>query len=574
MAINFQPTPNTDSADILLINSDFSKNEMGVSSAPENHLGLNRIASYLKSRGQTSSVIDTTGHPASTTGPEELGEWLIKNAGRYRYIGFHINSWNINHLLRILDTAGSVLKNKKILFGGPLPSSEPLKMMELIIKKGLKTFGVVAGFGEKITHQILTEDKLIGIENLWAYENGKSQKGGKITLTQSEFEALPFLDLEHNTFYQNYYKPALESGDLGEYDMGIIFSSQGLDVNRGCPFNCTYCSVPQYEAKLITFSPKRVVDELEYLAKEAGFFMFTFTNSNIMFYQKEWIQEFCREVIGRGMGDYINWTAYHHPSIISRLEVSDYNLMRKAGSHTIVFGVQSFEEKILKTFLRPFNTPELTRIIRDKTRQSKQDLTIDYITGVPGEDLDVIEEAFKYFIANDIECRNYQLKFYPNTKLPMMKLDLSGHDVVPITGNLVPELEAYAVVPKKSNPRSAELDAMIREHSAKVVANRPVHLGKYIVDSPETARELIENEIPNNPNIPEKVKRAMTIALKEMLNPKTRHQNLEDLNPEEMMKKIILAGDDAPPIVKAMQAKLRDNIGVEKFEKMKKRYLG
>ena len=118
-------------------------------------------------------------------------------------------------------------------------------------------------------------------------------------MANQEFEALPFLNLEHNTFYQNYYKPVIESGDLGEYEMGIIFASQGLDVNRGCPFSCTYCSVPQYEEQLISFSPKRVVDELEYLALEAGFFMFTFTNSNIMFYQPEWIREFCREIIGR-----------------------------------------------------------------------------------------------------------------------------------------------------------------------------------------------------------------------------------------------------------------------------------
>ena len=567
---DFLPTPNTAHADILLINPDFSKNELGVSSYPENHLGINRIAGYLKMKGKTSHVIDTTGRMASTSGPEELGEWLIKNAGNYRVIGFHSNSWNINHILRIVDRANDSLKDKKILLGGPLPNSEPLKTLELFIKKGLKNIGVVQGLGEKITDEILEKDRLTGVEGLWVYENGKRQNGGKVTLSQQEFDELPFLDIEHNTFYQNYYKPVIESGSLGEYDMSMIFSSQGIDVNRGCPFNCTYCSVPQYEEKLVTFSPKRVVDELEYLAKEAGFFMFTFTNSNIMFFKKEWIQEFCREIIGRGMGDYLNWTAYHHPSIISRLDVSEYNLMRKAGSDTIVFGVQSFEERVLKLFLRPFNTSELTKIIRDKSRQAKQNLTVDYITGVPDENLDIVESAFRYFIDNEIECRNYQLKFYPNTKLPMLKMDLSGYDLVPITGNLAPELEAYAVVPKNPNPRAAQLDSMIRENSAKVVARRPVRIGKYIVDSPETARDLIKNEIPNNENIPEKVKRAMTIAIKEMLNPKAKSQNIGDLNPQEMMKKIVMAGDDAPPMVKAMQAKLRDQIGVEKFEELKR----
>jgi len=568
----FNPTPTIAQADILLINPDFSKNEMGVASPPENHLGLNRIASFLKEKGRTSQIIDTTGREQSTSGPEELGDWLAGHADAYRTIGFHANSWNINHILRTLDKAGGALKNKKLLFGGPLPNSEPLKMLELLIEKGLKNIGLVQGLGEKITDEILTKDQLRGIEGLWAYEDKEMQKGHKVCLTNEEFEALPFLNLEHNTFYQNYYKPILESGDLGDYDMGLIFASQGLDVNRGCPFNCTYCSVPQYEEKLITFSPKRVVDELEYLAQEAGFFMFTFTNSNIMFYDVNWIREFCQEIVGRGMDNYINWTAYHHPSIIAPLEVSDYNLMRKAGSDTIVFGVQSFEEKICKLFMRPPNTRELTEAIRNKTKQAKQELTVDYITGVPGENLDIIEQAFKYFSENNIECRNYQLKFYPNTKLPTMNLDLSDHDLVPITGNLAPELEAYAIVNKIPNPRAGELDAMIRRHNVELLKKRPVRLGKYLVDSPEKAKHLLEVQILNNSDIPDKVKRAMTIALKEMLNPKKRQKGLADMDPAEMMKVVITAGPDAPPVVKAMQAKLKDEIGAEKFEALKKQY--
>jgi len=570
--MSFQPTPQTDQADILLINSDFSKNEMGISSPPENHLGLNRIASYLKQQGKTSCTIDTTGRSQSTNGPEELGEWLSGHTDAYRMIGFHVNSWNINHILRILDKTRGAFPDKKLLFGGPLASSEPLKLTELLIERGLTDFGVVQGLGEKITDEILSKNQLKGIEGLWAYENGELQKGHKITLPPDEFEALPFLDLEHNTFYQNYYKPVLESGDLGDYDMGLIFASQGLEVNRGCPFNCTYCSVPQYEEKLVTFSPKRAVDELEYLAKEAGFFMFTFTNSNILFLNAEWIREFCREIIGRGMDSYLNWTAYHHPSIIAPLPVSDYNLMRKAGSDTIVFGIQSFEEKILKLFMRPPDTKKLTEMIRDKTRQAKQELTVDYITGVPGEDLNVIEEAFRYFTDNDIECRNYQLKFYPNTKLPTMNLDLSDYDLVPITGNLAPELEAYAVVNKTPNPRAAELDAFIRQSNTRVFKNRPLRLGKYVIDSETTARQLLETEIPNNPDIPDKVKRAMTIALKEMLQPKKRTQGIANMDPAEMMKVVITAGDDAPPVVKAMQEKLKQEMGAEKFEAIKKRY--
>ncbi|MDH5597448.1 MAG: radical SAM protein, partial [Candidatus Peregrinibacteria bacterium] len=516
--MDFHPIPKQEGvADLLLINPDFSKNELGMASAPENHLGLNRIAGYLDKKGYKISVIDTTGRKSSTSGPEELGEWLKTHAHQYQTIGFHTNSWNVNHILRALEKAADSLTDKKLLFGGPLPNSEPKKMLELLIEKGLRRVGVVQGLGEKITDEILKKEKLTDVQGLWAFDDGHQKDGEKVALTQEEYEATPFLDLKYNTFYQQYFKPVIDAQDLGRYSMEIIFGSQGLDVNRGCPFNCSYCSVPQYERRLIMYSPKRVVDELEHLAKEAGFFMFTFTNSNIMFYDEEWCTEFCQEIIGRGMGDYINWTAYHHPITLAKLSDKAYDLMRKSGSSTIVFGVQSFEKEVLKKFIRPLNTPELTKVINEKCKRAGMELSVDYITGVPEEDLDIIEEAFNYFAENDIECRNYQLKFYPNTKLPTMNLDLTNHDLVPITGELAPELSAYAVVSKKPNKRSAELDGFIRKANAELIAHRPVRLGKYIVDSPEKAKELYEKEIPDNPNIPEKVKIAMRLSLKDML---------------------------------------------------------
>jgi hypothetical protein len=222
--------------------------------------------------------------------------------------------------------------------------------------------------------------------------------------------------------------------------------------------------------------------------------------------------------------------------------------------------------------MRPADTKALTQKIRDLTRQAKQNLVADYITGVPGEDLDIIEEAFRYFKENDIECRNYQLKFYPNTKLPAMKMDLSGHDLVPITGDLAPELEAYAVVPKNPNPRAAKLDNFIRQASAEVIGMRPVRIGKYYIDDSKKARELIDKTIPGNSDIPDRVKAAMILALGEMLKPTKKTKGVMDLDPTAMMRTVILAGSDAPPMVLAMQAKLRDQIGTSKFEKLHSLY--
>ncbi len=571
--MSFHPVPDLSGpSDLLLINSDFSKNELGVASLPENHLGLNRLAGYLDEKGWSCAVLETTGRPYGERGPEELGEWLKEKAADFRVLGFHLNSWNVNHVLRTIRTAFDHIKHKPILFGGALANSEPKRTLELFAQSGLERIGVVQGLGEKICDLILQAPSLLAVEGLWAYEKGERRDGQKVALTQEEFEATPFLSLKHNSFYQHYYKPMLESRSLNGQSMETVFGSQGMDVNRGCPFSCTYCSVPQYERKLITYSPKRVADELEHLAREGGFFMFTFTYSNIMFYTPEWIREFCAELIGRGMNEYLNWNAYHHPSIIAQLPASDYALMKEAGSDTVVFGVQSFEDSVLKAFLRPRNTPELTKIIREKAREGGQEMSVDYITGVPGESLDVVEEAFRYFSENDIECRNYQLKFYPNTRLPLMRLDLSQHDLVPITGELAPELSAYAVVPKHPNPKAAQLDGFIRKSNTEVLKKRPVRLGKYIIDTPENAKRLYEETIPQNPKIPEKVKIAMRVALKAMMEGDQTRRYEEQFDPAQMMKRLVMAGPDAPPMVKAMQEKLKNELGEERFQALRRKY--
>ena len=47
---------------------------------------------------------------------------------------------------------------------------------------------------------------------------------------------------------------------------------------------------------------------------------------------------------------------------------------------------------------------------------------------------------------------------------------------------------------------------------------------------------------------------------------------MDGLNPVEMMKKVIMAGEDAPPMLKAMQEKLRNELGEAKFNDVKKQY--
>lgn len=563
-------------ADILLIYADFAKNSLGTASYPENHLGLNRLASYLDSTGHLVKILNTTGLPAGTNGSEQMAEFLRRHADEFNALGFHLNSWNISHVISCLKLLQKEFAQRLILFGGPLPTAEPQKVLDLFKDMGFTNLGLVQGYGEFKLKEIMDRpDKIKEIEGVWSWTGNSLTSGNLQRPKEEQLAQLPVLNNKYNTFYQLHYKPAIESKDNGVTtgkQLDLLFSAQGLDVNQGCPFNCSYCSVHIFGHAVTEYSPQRCADEVEKIAKETGIFMFTYTNSNLMFVRRDWIIEFCNELIKRNIHEYITWSGYHHPNTINLLSIEDLKLMKKAGCEQIVLGIQSVEPRILNLFNRHENTYAIFRQIVEKTKQAGQEVVIDYIRGIPGEDLNIVEEFYNYCIQNKIELREFLLKLYPNTEIINKNIDFSDYELVPITGNLAKELDSYAVIPKHEEPRNIKLSQKIRESNSGILRQRKIRLGQYYVDNEATARTLKETVIPNNAKIPKKVRKAMLTMLDIMLNPPAQTDPLMNLAPEQMLKTLLNADSTSPPIIQNLKEKMLKKIGPEEFERLKRKY--
>jgi radical SAM superfamily enzyme YgiQ (UPF0313 family) len=230
------------------------------------------------------------------------------------------------------------------------------------------------------------------------------------------------------------------------------------------------------------------------------------------------------------------------------------------------------EPRILEIFNRHKNTYEIFKSINEKTKEAGLELVIDYIRGVPGEDLDIVEEFYDYCVKNKIEMREFLLKIYPNTDIKNKDIDFSGYELIPITGNLAEDLDSFAVVPKKNDPRNQVLSLKINESNREIRKNRKIRLGQNHITSEAQARFLKDNEISNNPHIPERVKTAMIKMLDAMLNPTQKDKPQMHQNPRQMMKALVMADKSAPPMVKEMQARLKKELGEEKFEALRKKF--
>ena len=65
--------------------------------------------------------------------------------------------------------------------------------------------------------------------------------------------------------------PAFEKVDLTRY------AGYGMMTSRGCPYPCTFCSVaPVWNLESYSRGPKNIVDEMEFLNREAGVDLFLF----------------------------------------------------------------------------------------------------------------------------------------------------------------------------------------------------------------------------------------------------------------------------------------------------------
>jgi len=256
------------------------------------------------------------------------------------------------------------------------------------------------------------------------------------------------------------------------------------------------------------------------------------------------------------------------------LSTDELKLMKKAGCDQIVVGIQSVDPKVLELFNRPANTYKIFKEIRKKTAEAGLELVIDYIRGIPGEDLGIVEEFYDYCVANKIEMREFLLKIYPNTDIQKKKIDFSGYELIPITGDLAPELDSYAVIPKKDDPRNTVMTQKINASNREILRNRKIRLGLHYLESETQARELKDAIIPQDTHIPEKVKTAMVKMLEKMLAPQKSQNPFVNLSPQQMMKNLILADENAPPVVKKMQEKLRAELGEEKFAQLRKNFSG
>ena len=192
-----------------------------------------------------------------------------------------------------------------------------------------------------------------------------------------------------------------------------------IETKRGCPKKCIYCADPLGKgSKLRLRSPASVADEVEALLG-MGIDHIHICDSEFN-YPYEHARSVCSEIIDRGLGSRVRWYAYCSPAPFDE-ELA--RLFLQAGCAGVNFGVDSANDRILKTLGRDFTAEDVARTAQI-CRRSGLVFMYDLLLGGPGETRDSLRETIESMkrMSPHRVGASLGVRVYPKTSLAKMVL--------------------------------------------------------------------------------------------------------------------------------------------------------
>ena len=188
-----------------------------------------------------------------------------------------------------------------------------------------------------------------------------------------------------------------------------------IDVGRGCPFGCTFCSTKTFWGRKYRLkSPKRIVEELQYYYDLFGVRHFVFQH-DMFTMNKKLVMETCRLI--KELPFKATWNCS------ARLDCIDKELidtMADAGLYHIYLGIETGSprmQKIVNKNLKLDGIVDMIRYLRSKDLQ----VTTSFIYGFPQEteeDLSLtLALVMELYRIGKVRIQMHRCAFLPGTAL-------------------------------------------------------------------------------------------------------------------------------------------------------------
>jgi radical SAM superfamily enzyme YgiQ (UPF0313 family) len=162
-----------------------------------------------------------------------------------------------------------------------------------------------------------------------------------------------------------------------------------VQTGRGCALDCTYCSTPQIEGRLMRRrSPERVVEDVSRLVA-AGARRLHFVD-NVFNLPPSYALELCRRLAELDAG--VGWRCIVYPHRVSE-ELT--GAMAAAGCREVSIGSESGCDRVLESLNKRFTADEVRRATR-MFAAAGIDAMGFLLLGVPGETRESVAESLDF----------------------------------------------------------------------------------------------------------------------------------------------------------------------------------
>lgn len=168
--------------------------------------------------------------------------------------------------------------------------------------------------------------------------------------------------------------------------------SMPIDVGRGCPFSCVYCSTKTFWKQ--RFRLRKLADtvtEMQYVVKHFGITQFDFMH-DLFTVNKKRILEFCSEITKRGLK--IQWGC---DSRIDTIDFEMIDVMFTAGLRNIFFGIESGSERMQKNINKNLNLKKCRDVV-DYCLSKGLKVTTSFMYGFPEETTQDLSDTLKMIV--------------------------------------------------------------------------------------------------------------------------------------------------------------------------------
>ncbi|MFH1541154.1 MAG: radical SAM protein [Elusimicrobiota bacterium] len=358
--------------------------------------GLASIAAYLEKSDVNVEIIDAD---ALKLTYKEVYQLLLNYFAKQKsipeYIGITSSTPTISSALIVSKIAKDIFPDTKIVLGGVHPSV----MAEDILKNESVDF-IVRGEGEETFRELIAgvdKKKITGL----SYKEDKNIIHNSARAVIKDINILPFP--AYHLLPMEKYFPA-----RGSYKK---LPAVGMMTTRGCPGRCTFCFGSYLGQQVRNRSSEKIFEEMfllqnKYGIKEISFYDDVFTT------KKENVRDLCRKIINEKMN--IFWSCF------ARVDFVDEELlgvMKEAGCHQIMYGIESSDEQILKNIHKKISLEKVENAIKI-TKKTGIHIRVAFMLGNPGETKETMQKTIDYAIklAPDVAIFNITTP-YPGSEM-------------------------------------------------------------------------------------------------------------------------------------------------------------